>query len=95
MSSDVSRFQEHLAKNKNSVRTIENKIGLLSSLFNFAIKQSHYFAENPAQGRALLTKQRIARGYETFELEEIKQIFTAEEFTREKSETQIFTTFAF
>ena len=85
MSSDVSRFQEHLAKNKNSVRTIENKIGLLSSLFNFAIKQSHYFAENPAQGRALLTKkQRIARGYETFELEEIKQIFTAEEFTREK-----------
>lgn len=85
MPSDVSRFQEYLARKKNSVRTIENKIGLLSSLFNFAIKQSHYFAENPAQGRALLTKkQRIARGYETFEIGEIKQIFTAEEFTREK-----------
>mgnify|MGYP002347442017 CR=1 FL=1 len=85
MASDVSRFQEYLARKNNSVRTIENKIGLLSSLFNFAIKQSHYFGDNPAEGRALLTKkQRIARGYETFELEEIKQIFTAEEFTRER-----------
>ena len=85
MVSDITRFQEHLAKNKNSVRTIENKIGLLRALFNFAIKQGHYFSDNPAEGRALLTKkQRISLGFEKFDIEEIKQIFTASEFTREK-----------
>lgn len=84
--SDVSRFQEHLAEKKNSTRTIDNKIAILRALFNFAIKQGHYFEKNPAENRALLTKkQRIAGGFEKFELEEIKLIFTSEEFKREKN----------
>ena len=83
--SDVTRYQEHLAQNKNSTRTIDNKIGNIRVLFNFAIKQGHYFEKNPAENRALLTKkQRIAGGFAKFEIEEVTQIFTAEEFTREK-----------
>lgn len=83
--SDVTRFQEHLAQNKNSARTIDNKTGILRALFNFAIQQGHYFEKNPAENRALLTKkQKLAGGFAKFEIEEVTQIFTAEEFTREK-----------
>lgn len=83
--SDVTRFQEHLASNKNSTRTIDNKIATLRALFNFAIKQGYYFEKNPAENRSLLTKkQRIAGGYEKFELEEIELIFTSKEFKQEK-----------
>lgn len=83
--SDVSRFQEHLAKNKNSIRTIDNKIDTLRALFNFAIKQGYYFEKNPAEGRSLLSKkQKLAGGYEKFELEEIELIYKSEEFTKEK-----------
>lgn len=83
--SDVTRFQEHLATNKNSTRTIDNKISTLRALFNFAIKQGYYFEKNPAENRALLTKkQRIAGGYEKFNLDEIELIFTSEEFKKEK-----------
>ena len=83
--SDVTRFQEHLATNKNSTRTIDNKIATLRALFNFAIKQGYYFEKNPAENRSLLTKkQRIAGGYEKFELEEIELIFTSKEFKQEK-----------
>lgn len=83
--SDVTRFQEHLATNKNSTRTIDNKIATLRALFNFAIKQGYYFEKNPAENRSLLTKkQRIASGYEKFELEEIELIFTSEEFKKER-----------
>ena len=84
--SDVTRFQEHLAKNKNTPRTIDNKITNLSTLFNFAIMQGYYFEKNPAEGRALLTKkQKTAGGYDKFEQEEIKLIFTSEEFKKEKT----------
>ena len=83
--SDVTRFQEHLATNKNSTRTIDNKIATLRALFNFAIKQGYYFEKNPAENRSLLTKkQRIAGGYEKFNLDEIELIFTSEEFKKEK-----------
>ena len=83
--SDVTRFQEHLATNKNSTRTIDNKIATLRALFNFAIKQGYYFDKNPAENRSLLTKkQRIAGGYEKFELEEIELIFKSAEFKQEK-----------
>ena len=83
--SDVTRFQEHLAQNKNSTRTIDNKIAVLRALFNFAIKQGYYFEKNPAENRSLLTKkQRIAGGYEKFTLEEIELIFTSKEFKQER-----------
>lgn len=75
---DVTRFQEHIAK-KNAVRTVDNKIGTLSALFNFAIKQGYYFEKNPAEGRALLTKkQRLKQGWAIFEEQEIKQIFSSD-----------------
>ena len=84
--SDITRYQEYLAQEKkNSTKTIDNKTGVLRSLFNFAIKQGYYFNENPAKDRALLTKkQRMAGGYEKFELEEVIQIFTSEKFKLEK-----------
>lgn len=83
--SDVTRFQEHLAKNKNSTRTIDNKIETLRALFNFAITQGYYFEKNPAQGRSLLSKkQKLAGGYEKFELEEIELIYKSSEFIQEK-----------
>lgn len=82
---DVTRFQEHIAKT-NAVRTVDNKIGTLSALFNFAIKQGYYFEKNPAEGRAILTKkQRMKQGYAIFEEQEIKQIFDSE-FMRKAKE---------
>lgn len=83
--SDVTRFQEYLASNKNSTRTIDNKIATIRSLFNFAIKQGYYFEKNPAENRSLLTKkQRLASGYDKFNLEEIELIFKSQEFIKEK-----------
>lgn len=83
--SDVTRFQEHLAHNKNSIRTIDNKIATLRALFNFAKTQGYYFEKNPAENRSILTKkQRISGGYEKFELEEIELIFTSKEFKQER-----------
>lgn len=83
--SDVTRFQEYLAHKKNSTRTIDNKIATLRALFNFAIKQGYYFEKNPAENRALLTKkQKLAGGYEKFELEEIELVFKSQEFLKEK-----------
>ena len=76
--SDVTRWQEHIAK-FNSVRTIDNKIGNLCSLINFGIKQGYYFGENPAAGRKLLTnKQKIEGSWELFEAAEIKAAFAPE-----------------
>lgn len=83
--SDVTRFQEHLAQNKNSTRTIDNKIAVLRALFNFAIKQGYYFEKNPAENRTLLTKkQRLAGGYDKFNIDEIELIFKSIEFIKEK-----------
>lgn len=83
--SDVTRFQEHLAQNKNSTRTIDNKIAVLRALFNFAIKQGYYFEKNPAENRTLLTKkQRLAGGYDKFNIDEIELIFKSAEFAKEK-----------
>ena len=83
--SDVTRYQEYLASNKNATRTIDNKIGNLRVLFNFAIIQGYYFEKNPAENRALLTKkQRIANGFDKFTLEEVKLIFSSSEFKKEK-----------
>jgi integrase len=73
--SDITRYQEHLAK-FNSTRTIDNKIGVLTSVFNFAKTQGYYFKDNPAAGRKLMTnKQREQSGFDIFEPEEIRKIF--------------------
>ena len=77
--SDVTRYQEHLARNKNQSRTIDSKIGTIRLLMNFAIKQGYYFAKNPAENRNLLTKkQKMTGGYAIFEEDEISQIFNSQ-----------------
>ena len=76
--SDVTRYQEHLAGNKNQSRTIDSKIGTIRLLINFAIKQGYYFEKNPAENRNLLTKkQKMTGGYGIFEEQEISQIFNS------------------
>jgi site-specific recombinase XerD len=76
---DVTRFQEHLAKQKNSTRTIDNKIGVLGTIFNFALKQGYMFDENPAKDRKLQTnRERRKSGWAMPEKNEIKQIFESE-----------------
>lgn len=73
--SDITRYQEHLAK-FNSTRTIDNKIGVLTSVFNFAKTQGYYFKENPAAGRKLMTNKQKARdGFAIFDVDEIKKVF--------------------
>lgn len=77
--SDITRYQEFLAGNKNQSRTIDNKIGTIRLLMNFAIKQGYYFEKNPAEKRNLLTKkQKMAGGYGIFEEEEIRLIFNSQ-----------------
>lgn len=77
--SDVTRYQENLARNKNQSRTIDSKIGTIRLLMNFAIKQGYYFAKNPAENRNLLTKkQKMTGGYAIFEEDEIRQIFNSQ-----------------
>ena len=77
--SDVTRYQEFLAGNKNQSRTIDSKIGTIRLLMNFAIKQGYYFQKNPAENRNLLTKkQKMTGGYGIFEQQEIEQIFNSQ-----------------
>ncbi len=73
--SDVTRYQEHLAK-INQPRTIDNKMAVLSALFNFAIKQGYYFDKNPAADRMLMSRNdKLKGGYKIFEDIEICSIF--------------------
>ena len=82
---DVTLFLEHLAKSKNTPRTIENKIATVRALFNFAIKHGYYFDSNPASGRQLVSKtDKIKSGYEIYELDEIKALFKLEELRKYK-----------
>jgi integrase len=75
---DVTKWQEKLAE-KSSVRTIDNKIGCIRALFNFAIKQGYYFENNPAQDRQILSKkEKINGGWAIMEMDEIKVIFSPE-----------------
>lgn len=82
---DVSVYQEKLARDGNSVRTIDNKVATIRALFSFAIKQGYYFNENPAQGRNLQSKRdKIKNGYAFFTEDEIKSLFQSELFLNEK-----------
>lgn len=80
MISDVTRWQEHLATKKNSLRTVDNKIGCIRALFNFAIKQGYYHeAKNPAADRIIISKrEKIKSGYQIFELQELQKIFSVD-----------------
>lgn len=83
--SDITRYQEHLAKKGNAKRTIDSKIGYIKTLLNFALKQGYLTGKNPAEGMSLLTKkQRLSEGYGIFEQIEISRIFDSEAFRKEK-----------
>lgn len=76
---DISRYQEHLANSKKTVRTIDNKVAVIRSLFNFGIKQGYYFEKNPAENRSLQSKKdKLKGGYAIFDDQEIKDIFSSE-----------------
>ena len=77
--SDITRFQEFLAKKGNVSRTIDAKIGTVRALLNFAIKRSYYFEKNPAAELNLLTKkQKESNGYGFFDTEDIKAIYQSD-----------------
>lgn len=76
---DITKYQEYLASNKNTARTIDNKISVVGTIFNFAIKQGYMFTDNPAKERKLQSnKERARSGYAIFDRSEIKQIFESD-----------------
>ncbi|MGJ7914795.1 tyrosine-type recombinase/integrase [Massilia sp. LXY-6] len=84
---DVTKYQEYLAQKKNTTRTIDNKISVLRTVFNFAIKQGYMNSENPAKERALQSgKSKTQSGYGIFEASEIKQIYHSDFFTKSRTE---------
>lgn len=58
---DITKYQEYLAEKKNTSRTIDNKISVLRTVFNFAIKQAYFFGEKPAKERQLQSNKDKAR----------------------------------
>ena len=84
--SDITRFQEHLAKKGNVPRTIGNKTDAIRSILNFAKIQGYTRGDNPAANRSLQSKaQRKKSGWATFETEEITA-FLSSDFFRERRE---------
>ena len=82
--SDITRYQEHITKNGNSLRTVSNKIGTISALFNFAKKHSYTREENPAENRSIMSKnQKDKNGWAMFEDDEVVK-FLGSEFFRER-----------
>jgi len=85
--SDVSRWMVHLAeKRKNASRTIDTKVGVIKTLFNFAKKQSYIRGDNPAENMNLLTKRQKAKnGWAIFEREELDLLLRSEFFKLRKT----------
>jgi site-specific recombinase XerD len=91
--SDITRYQEHLAKKGNVPRTIDTKVGTIRSLFNFAKKQSYTRGDNPAADRSLLNrKQRQKGGYATFETDEIALLLGCDYFRERLAKNFDYTT---
>ena len=83
--SDVTRWQEHLAKKGNVPRTIDGKVGVIKAIYNFAKKQGYTREANPAENRDLLTKkQKQKGGYAIFEKEELDLLFRSEFFKEQQ-----------
>ena len=79
--SDITRWQEHLANKGNVPRTIDGKVGVIKTIFNFAKKQGYTREANPAEHRDLLTKKQKQRGgYAIFEKEEIELLLRSDFF---------------
>jgi len=84
--SDISRWQEYLAKTKKNVpRTIDSKVGVIRALFNFAKKQSYTRNDNPAENKNLMSKrQKLKDGYAIFEKEELDLLLKSQFFKERK-----------
>ena len=82
--SDITRFQEHLATKGNNIRTIDNKIGAVRALLGFAKKQGYMREDNPAAGLALMSnRQKAQGGWATFEQDEMEALLSSS-FFRER-----------
>jgi site-specific recombinase XerD len=91
--SDVTRWQEHLAKKGNVPRTIDGKVGVIKAIYNFAKKQGYTREDNPAADRDLLTKKQKQRGgYATFETDEIALLLGCDFFRERLAENSDYTT---
>jgi integrase len=76
--SDAVRWQEDLSK-IGSVRTSDNKLAVLTTIFNFAKERGYYFKANPAANLKVLTKtQKKQTQFAIFEIEEIQRIYSKE-----------------
>ena len=81
--SDITTYIEWLFTKKTNPRTVDNKIGALRSLINFAKKHGYFFGENPAAGRNILTKkQKLNADAPTWESTHIQQFFGSENFKK-------------
>ncbi len=90
--SDVTRYLEYLAEKGNSERTMDNKVSIIRSLFNFAKKQGYTRQDNPAALRALLTrKQRTKDGHAIFERDEIAAFFSSSFFKEQQKKDPDYT----
>lgn len=91
--SDVTRWQEHLAEKGNVPRTIDGKVGVIKAIYNFAKKQGYTRGDNPAANRDLLTKKQKQRGgYATFETDEIAALLGCEFFRERLAKKSDYTT---
>jgi len=84
--SDITRWQEHLATKGNVPRTIDGKVGVIKAIYNFAKKQGYTRGDNPAENRDLLTKkQKQKGGFAIFEKEELDLLFRSEFFKEQQT----------
>lgn len=91
--SDITRYQEHLVKKGNGLRTVSNKIATISALLNFAKLQQYMRGDNPAAGRSLLSnKQKRKDGWATFETDEIATVLGSEFFRERLKKDSDYTT---
>lgn len=91
--SDITRFQEHLATKGNNIRTIDNKTGAVRALLGFAKTQSYTRGDNPASGRALMSRtQKLRGGWATFEQDEIVALLTSGFFRERLTDDVDYTT---
>ncbi len=86
--SDITRFQEHLAKKGNVPRTIDTKISNIGALLNFAKVQGYTRKDNPAANRSLMSKkQKLQDGFATFEKEELDLLFRSEFYKEQQTKS--------
>jgi site-specific recombinase XerD len=91
--SDITRFQEHLAKKGNGPRTVDNKTSNLRALLGFAKKQGYMRQDNPAAERTHMTKRQKAQsGWVTFEQDEIETLLSSSYFCERLTDDFDYTT---